>query len=510
MANPTAFADVSIDIRPSARARAERPAEDEPFRALLIGDFSGRGPHWKPVVVDRDNFQSVLERLSPEIDFGGEPFEVSDLDHFHPDALYADAPLFVALRGLRKRLNDPATFAAAAAELEPEPESAASPSAPEPAVAPDPDVAAMSGSDLLDSMLSGDGGTAAPSPRPTPPAAPREPILGDRQFNAMIRKIVEPHVVRGRDPRQDELVARVDASLGEAMRVMLHDPRFQAVESLWRTLFFLIRRIETSVDLKLYILDVSKDALLADLASADDVSETKLHRVLVDEAVGTQGGGRWAVAAALFEMQADAGEIEALGRAASIAQRAGAALVAGAAPEFVGATSFADAGGDHRRWDRGLEPEAAASWRALRARPEAVHLGLIAPRFIVRQPYGEDSSEYFEFSEGDGRLEHESYLWAPPAAACVYCLAEAFTRQGWRLRPGFVREIDQLPVHNFTVDGEVLMQPIAEAWLTDEAAERMLERGVMPLLSVRGRDAIVLGRFQSVAEPAAPLAGPWG
>jgi len=32
---------------------------------------------------------------------------------------------------------------------------------------------------------------------------------------------------------------------------------------------------------------------------------------------------------------------------------------------------------------------------------------------------------------------------------------------------------------------------------------------VMPLLSVRDSEKVLLGRFQSLAEPAAPLAGRW-
>jgi type VI secretion system protein ImpC len=37
----------------------------------------------------------------------------------------------------------------------------------------------------------------------------------------------------------------------------------------------------------------------------------------------------------------------------------------------------------------------------------------------------------------------------------------------------------------------------------------LINEGLMPLLSVKGRDAVRLPRFQSIAEPAAPLAGRW-
>ena len=51
--------------------------------------------------------------------------------------------------------------------------------------------------------------------------------------------------------------------------------------------------------------------------------------------------------------------------------------------------------------------------------------------------------------------------------------------------------------------------PCAEVLLTERAAEIVLERGLMPLLSFRDRDRIRLARFQSVREPLTALAGRW-
>jgi predicted component of type VI protein secretion system len=53
------------------------------------------------------------------------------------------------------------------------------------------------------------------------------------------------------------------------------------------------------------------------------------------------------------------------------------------------------------------------------------------------------------------------------------------------------------------------MTPPAETWLTDRAAERIADEGVMPLASSKNGDSALLMRFQSVADPPAPLAGPW-
>jgi type VI secretion system protein ImpC len=80
---------------------------------------------------------------------------------------------------------------------------------------------------------------------------------------------------------------------------------------------------------------------------------------------------------------------------------------------------------------------------------------------------------------------------------------------GWDMHPGQLLEIDGLPVHIYTEEGESQQKPCAEVLLQDRAAERILDAGLMPLLSVQGRDAARPARFQSIASPAAPLAGRW-
>jgi type VI secretion system protein ImpC len=173
-----------------------------------------------------------------------------------------------------------------------------------------------------------------------------------------------------------------------------------------------------------------------------------------------------------------------------VARIAGAPLIAGLAPDVVGLT---EAFGELRR-------SVCARW-----------IGLAMPRFLLRLPYGKNGSETesFAFEEMSPDPEHERYLWGHPAIACAYLLGEAFTRFGWHMRPGAVQEIDGLPAHTYRKDGETQLKPCAEVLLTEDAAETLLHRGFMPLASIKGTDRVRLVRFQSVADPPAPLAGRW-
>jgi type VI secretion system protein ImpC len=77
------------------------------------------------------------------------------------------------------------------------------------------------------------------------------------------------------------------------------------------------------------------------------------------------------------------------------------------------------------------------------------------------------------------------------------------------MRPGEAKEIEGLPLHVYRSQGESRVKPCAEVSLTERAAERMMERGVMPLVSYRDSDTVRVARFQSIADPPAALSGRW-
>lgn len=465
MPRSSSLASVFIDVGEQSE-ELPHPQPDSPFHILIAGDFSGgAGRKRAPVMIDRDNFDDVLARIAPEVRLPIGESEITlkfrQIDDFHPDRLFARLGLFQALRDLRRRLADRSTFAAAAAQIAP------APSAPQPAGAP----ANVSGADLLRMMMGEDAQPAAAAP---PPA--------QSDWDRMLREMVAPYAEANPDPRQPELIAQTDAAISGQMRAILHARRFQALESAWRGLFFLVRRLETSEDLKVYILDMPQSQVVTGAGLAE------LRRIVVDEAVRTPGAQPWAAIAGLYAFGAQ--EEAALAEIGGVARAAGAPFLSGLAPEVVGLTR---------------------AFAALRHSPVARWIGLALPRFLLRLPYGADtdSTETFQFQEMPSPPEHERYLWANPAIACAYLLGEAFAREGWEMRAGSVRDIDGLPLHLYKRDGETAIKPCAEVLLTEDSVELLVECGFMPLVSFKETDRVRLARFQSVAEPNAPLAGRW-
>jgi type VI secretion system protein ImpC len=516
MPKPLSFGHIQVGVPVGPAEAPGTPVAETPFRIALLGNFSGRARRGeapgarkladcRPVRIDRDNFDQVLAQLGVEVhlpvpDQGDQyrTIRFAELDDFHPDRLFQRVEVFQKLRELRAALANPATFAQAAADFQALLGVEMSPASPRTA---SPPAAPVNSADLLGQIL----GETPGQPKP----AERAPVLGDWQ--AFIEKVVEPHTLPRIDyDKQTGMLTLLDEMTGRLMRALLHHPAFQTVEAAWRALFFLVRRLDTDANLQLYLIDISKEELTADLTAGDDLSATGTYRLLAEQTVGKPGGQPWAVLAGLYTFDANREDVELLGRLAKVAAQAGAPFLAAAGGRVLGCRSLATTP-DPDDWQEPADAEGKAAWAALRQLPEAGYLGLAFPRFLLRQPYGKDSDpiEQFAFEELPAGADHEGYLWGNPAVVCAYLLGQAFSNYGWGLRPGVFQEVDRLPVHVYPIDGESQVKPCAEAWLTVRAAETILGKGVMPLLSVQGQDAVRLGRFQALADPAKPLAGRW-
>jgi type VI secretion system protein ImpC len=502
--------NVKVKVNLVAEVEEDRPlAEAEtPFRVVLLGDFSGRGNRGivetgnalrnrRVYPIDRDNFSELLSQLKVELhipilgkDSPPVILHVTELDDFHPDRLFENLEVFDALRESRHSLRDPATFAALAKR---------SGTSSGPAEQPAPTKETELAGNLLDQILDA---TEDRSPTGIPQPS--------SDLDDFIKQTVRPLLVSKPHPMQAELVAKVDAVIGELMRRILHHPDFQAIEAAWRGLYFLVSQLETDENLKLFLLDISKAELAADLLPADDITYTGAYQLLLEQTVETSDEKFWALIAGNFTFDETRKDATLLSRLAKLARTAGAPFVAAADPHLLGCDSLAETP-DPDDWRSTADNEIHEAWAALRKLPEASFLGLVLPRFLLRLPYGKETDpvERLDFEEMEATPRHEEYLWGNPSFACVYLLAQAFSQYGWNFRPGVIQEISGLPLHIYKEQGESRTKPCAETLLTQQAAEAILNRGLMPLLSFINQDIVRLARFQSLADPPSPLRGRW-
>lgn len=512
MPKPFDFGDVNLAV--GGVSSSAHPHPETPFCVAILGDFSGRSNRKlsdpervgmrRALLVDRDNFDDVLSQSGAELEFrmgdaGSLNMRFAELDDFHPDRVFERLEALSKLRELRKRVQDPSTFQDAADELGLRSVAAASARSQTADASPPipPNVSQLASGSLLVEIIE----------RTESRATEDRPMGVHDDVREFARRVAAEHLASTPDLRQPEVLAVVDRAIAMLMRAVLHNPDFQALEAAWRAVFLLVRRLETGSNLKLYLIDVSKEELAADLFSAQDLRGTGVYQLLVGKPVETPGTEPWALVVGNYSFGPEKNDVELLSRMARVADKAGSPFLAEGSPRLFGCSSLAST----------PKPtsEPADAWAHLRHLPEAATLGLAIPRLLLRLPYGKETSpvESFDFEEFLGQPVHEDYLWGNPAFAVALLLAQSFSESEWGMCPGMcpgaTSGIDGLPLHVYRENGDSEVKPCAEVLLTEDAVDQLLAAGLMPLVSFKGRDSVRLVRFQSITDPPSALLGRW-
>ena len=78
--------------------------------------------------------------------------------------------------------------------------------------------------------------------------------------------------------RLTHVVGDLESKLSLQLREILHHPSFQRLEATWRGLHYLAHQSETGADLKIRVLNVSKEQLLEDLSDPAGIEQNLLFR----------------------------------------------------------------------------------------------------------------------------------------------------------------------------------------------------------------------------------------
>ncbi|MGF1583403.1 MAG: type VI secretion system contractile sheath domain-containing protein [Gemmataceae bacterium] len=314
------------------------------------------------------------------------------------------------------------------------------------------------------------------------------------------------------DFEPDELVMMIDAfadcESGYAktllMNDLLHHPDTQALEGGWRSVDWLLKRVakrDYNVDVVLY--NISFEEFCEDLTGSDDLAQTAMYHLLVEKIAEDPKGEPWGLFVGNYQFDITPQHAEVLGRMAKIAKAAGVAFFANADPRLTSKSAT-------------IDNEAEEQWSALRQLPEASYLGLAAPRFLVRAPYGEATRavERFRYEEFTDPKDN-CYLWGGGAFACAGLLGSSFGGKGWAFVPGEHLDLHEMAMHVWRDEDDDEHMTLAETWLKKNSTERLASLGIMPLLCVKNRNAMQLLRFQSLAQPpkgqvSVSLTGRWG
>lgn len=272
----------------------------------------------------------------------------------------------------------------------------------------------------------------------------------------------------------------VELTLADRLRSLLHDPDFQATESAWRGLDFLVRHCPDRERVQYWVLDASIEEVAADL---EGLQKLLRHQV-------------WHAVIGQFTFGETAADLATLAGLGKLARSLDSVLYAGAHPQLIGCESFATQG-EPEMWKAELPHDVRLAWQNLQASAAAEHIGLALPRFLLRQPYGHEASPIasFDFEEMTDHSSHEDFLWGNSALLCAQLLAARQvtgepTRSIAGMFPGPALEIRTAK-----------LTPCTETWLGEGATEYILRKGLIPVRSAEGGDTVLVPELKALRVP---------
>src|SRR6202142_2278678 len=142
-------------------------------------------------------------------------------------------------------------------------------------------------------------------------------------------------VTRDAETMINARIAQIDHLLSIQLNEILHHPPFQKLEGSWRGLKYLLDQSETSDQLKIKVLNVSKRELLRDLQRAPEFDQSALFKKVYEEEFGIFGGAPFGALIGDYEFGRGGEEIELLEKVAQVASAAHAPFLSAASPEML-------------------------------------------------------------------------------------------------------------------------------------------------------------------------------
>lgn len=269
---------------------------------------------------------------------------------------------------------------------------------------------------------------------------------------------VEPARSRYDKGKLIELLAEIDALIGEQVNEILHHAKFQEIEATWRGLEDLASNTNFKANICIDILDVSKQELQDDFDnnSSSIFNSAFFNKVYIQE-YDQYGGRPFGALIGLYEFSNTPDDIAWLQSMGKVANAAHAPFVAAVSPHFFGCDKAeqVEAVKDLRSL---LSAPRYGRWNKFRDTESAAYIGLCFPRYVLRLPWHPETNpcRTLNFTE-DSYGDKDKYLWGNAAILFARNLVKSFETSGWcqYIRgPRGGGKIDGLPVDTFPMRGQ--------------------------------------------------------
>ena len=330
--------------------------------------------------------------------------------------------------------------------------------------------------------------------------------IAKRGVSAFIEELLKPQ--NEHEPVKkamvDRMIAEIDAKLSRQMDEILHHPQLQSLEASWRGLKLLVDRTDFRENIKLELLNASKQDLLDDFEDSPEIFQSGLYKHVYTAEYGQFGGQPVGALIANYFFDPSAPDIKTLQYVASVASMAHAPFIAAAGPKFFGLESFTGLP-DLKDLKDHFDGPQFAKWQSFREQEDARYVGLTVPRFLLRTPYDpqENPVKTFVYQESVS-ASHEHYLWGNTAYTFASRLSDSFARFRWCpniIGPQSGGAVEDLPLHHFASMGEIETKIPTEVLVSDRREYELAEEGFIALTMRKGSDNAAFFSANSVQKP---------
>ncbi|MBY7797929.1 type VI secretion system contractile sheath large subunit [Vibrio fluvialis] len=307
-----------------------------------------------------------------------------------------------------------------------------------------------------------------------------ENLIGGNQLDEAVNKSLV-----------DQMLVELDKKISAQMDEILHDEKYQQMESAWRGLKLFVDRTDFRENNKVDLLHVTKEELLEDFEFTPETTQSGLYKHVYSSGYGQFGGEPTGAIIGNFAFTPSTADMKLLQYMGALGAMAHAPFISSVGPQFFGIDSFEELP-NIKDIKSTFESPKYTKWRALRESEDARYIGLTAPRFLLRVPYDptENPIKSFNYSENVSQ-SHEHYLWGNTAFAFATRLTDSFAKYRWCpniIGPQSGGAVEDLPVHVFESMGALQSKIPTEVLITDRKEFELAEEGFIALTMRKGSD----------------------
>lgn len=303
----------------------------------------------------------------------------------------------------------------------------------------------------------------------------------------------------------DYHIAEIDKRLSMQLDEILHHTNFQKMEQSWRSLKFLVDRTDFKKNVKIDILDVSKEDLTEDLEDAPETIQSGLYKHVYTDEYDTPGGEPYAAIISDYYFSSSPADVGLLQEISKISASCHCPFISAATPKFFGKESIHDLPKIedlHNYMDR----SEFLRWNAFRQTEDSRYVGLTLPQFSLRLPYGPDTTPVkgFNYEEQVTGEDHSKYLWGNSSFAFAANMVRSYIDNGWCVQvrgPEAGGKVENLPVHFFDVGKGKQMKIPTEILIPETREFEFSNQGFIPLSFYKNRDYACFFSANSTQKP---------